>query len=410
MLQRSELHNDQQIGLAIGAGREQLASIVAAKARGLRVVAIDGNPHAPGLQIADLGEVIDLRDANAVVRFALAHRVTFTLAAPIGRLLTTQAVVHEALGLHGVRPECAAVCTDKQQFHKRMCQAGVDVPWQLALTTEQKLLELKPQGLPFPLVLKPICGSGSRGVRIIAALQDWADAVLDALAKAPSEGWVLESLIDGAVLGVDGAVIDSRSQIVLVREKSMSPWPNRVELAYRAPALLPDGALEQLQTMLNRAWGALETDVCLFHADVILNAEGLPVLIEMSARPSGLGIAAELVPACTDVDFLSQGISLHIAGDGDFKPRRARPTLLHQWHHPGGFVQRVPRVDELLGLPHVLSAEVGWSVGQHVQWPENVGELLPAGHLLVSAPSWVAVESTMNQALSLFEVTPFEIT
>jgi biotin carboxylase len=408
-MQRSDQDESSQICLSLGAGKEQLPAISLAQAQGFRVLALDGDAKAPGLEIADLSEVVDLRDVDAVVRCARAHGVTFTLAAPIGRLLTTLSAVHEALGLRGVTPESACVCTDKHQFHARMRQAGIGVPQQLVLPTVRTLCELETRNLRFPLVIKPRCGSGSRGVRAVASIQDWPSAVRDALADPPAEGWVLETYIDGMVLGVDGAVVNGRSQIVLVRDKRMSPLPHRVELAYRAPALLSVSAMCELQTMLSVAWSALGVRNCLYHADVILQPQGRPVLIEMSARPSGLGIAADFVPACTGVDFLSQGLRLHRAEEVNFVPQRAQPTLLHHWHHSGGYVKRVPSAPELLKLPHVLGAEVGWSIGQYVKWPTNVGELLEGGHLLVSAQSWDEVESTLSHALSLFEVTPYDL-
>ncbi len=52
--------------LFVGAGRHQRRAIVQARERGLRVVAVDRNPDAPGLQVADVGEVVDFTDVDAV--------------------------------------------------------------------------------------------------------------------------------------------------------------------------------------------------------------------------------------------------------------------------------------------------------------------------------------------------------
>lgn len=396
------------MGLAVGAGREQLAAIAAAQAQGFRVLALDGDPEAPGLHLADRAEVVDLRDADTVTRVARLHGVGFTLPVPIGRLLTTQAAVHEAMGLRGVRMACAEVCTDKQRFHEAMSAAGVTVPWQRELPSVQHLRAIEPASFAFPLILKPRYGSGSRGVLVVAGAYEWHDAVAQVLDEAPAEGWVLQSLVDGVALGVDGAVVRGRARIVLVREKLMSPWPHRVELVYRAPADIPDVATVRLEELLGRALTAVQANDCLFHADVILGPDGQPVLVELSARPSGLRIAAELVPACTGVDLLGQGLRLHQHGHADFAPRRAWPTVLHYWHHAGGIVQQAPDAAALRQLPNVNGAEVGWMPGQTVCGPASVAELLPAGHLLVSAPTWNEVESTLCRALSLFEVKPNE--
>ena len=48
--------------LFVGAGRHQRRAILRAQELGLRVVAVDRNPEAPGLQAADAGEAVDFTD------------------------------------------------------------------------------------------------------------------------------------------------------------------------------------------------------------------------------------------------------------------------------------------------------------------------------------------------------------
>ena len=52
--------------LFVGAGRHQRRAILRAKELGLRVVAVDRNPDALGLQEADVGEAVDFTDVDAV--------------------------------------------------------------------------------------------------------------------------------------------------------------------------------------------------------------------------------------------------------------------------------------------------------------------------------------------------------
>ena len=61
--------------LFVGAGRHQRRAILRAKELGLRVVAVDRNPDAPGLQAADVGEAVDFTDVAAVTEVARRHGV-----------------------------------------------------------------------------------------------------------------------------------------------------------------------------------------------------------------------------------------------------------------------------------------------------------------------------------------------
>ena len=47
--------------LCVGAGVEQGPAIATAQAMGLSVLAVDGNPNAVGLKIADQGLALDLK-------------------------------------------------------------------------------------------------------------------------------------------------------------------------------------------------------------------------------------------------------------------------------------------------------------------------------------------------------------
>jgi len=59
--------------LFVGAGRHQRRALQRVKELGVGVVAVDRNPDAPGLEIADVGEVVDFADVEAADMDQLAH-------------------------------------------------------------------------------------------------------------------------------------------------------------------------------------------------------------------------------------------------------------------------------------------------------------------------------------------------
>ena len=62
--------------LFVGAGRHQRRAIAQARERGLRVVAVDRTADAPGLALADVPEVVDFADVDAVEDVARRHEWT----------------------------------------------------------------------------------------------------------------------------------------------------------------------------------------------------------------------------------------------------------------------------------------------------------------------------------------------
>jgi len=392
--------------MSVGAGTDQIASIAKAQSMGYAVLAVDGNPDAPGLTISDESVVLDIRDEDAVVSLARHHKVAATLPVPIGRFLTTQGAVNDCLGLQGVTRAAALNCTNKSMFHACLSKAGITVPEQIVYEGVTDLRKAEGLDWPFPVVLKPIHGSGSQGVVVLPSVDDWTAIRNDLDASLYDQGGLVQSFVEGIVLGLDGAIQDGRAILTLAREKEMTPWPYRVELTHRAPANLPASAWESITECLQIALVALGVNGSVFHADAAWTAAGQLVLIELSARPAGVMITSKLVPQCTGIDFLAEAIRLQLNGEGSFKASYLRPSLLHYWNYVSGIVKRTPTIRELHKMPGVVEAEIGLHAGQHLQTPKSVHDLTGNGYLLLSASHWSEVQATFDEAKSLFEIEP----
>ena len=85
--------------LFVGAGRHQRTAIERAQELGLRVVAVDRNGAALGLQAADVGEVVDFQDVDGVIEVARRHAVDGALTVSADRAVPIVAAVAEAVRL-----------------------------------------------------------------------------------------------------------------------------------------------------------------------------------------------------------------------------------------------------------------------------------------------------------------------
>jgi biotin carboxylase len=111
--------------LFVGAGRHQRRAILRAKELGLRVVAVDRNPEAPGLGAADEGEAVDFTDVAAVTEVARRHGVDGVLTVSADRAVPVVAAVAEALGLPGIGTDTAYLMTHKIAMRRTLADAGV---------------------------------------------------------------------------------------------------------------------------------------------------------------------------------------------------------------------------------------------------------------------------------------------
>ena len=106
--------------LVVGAGRFQRAVIRRARELGLRVVAVDQNPEAPGLALAELPRVVDFVSPAAVLDALSDLEIDGVLTVQAERLVPMVAGLAEALGLPGIGVETARLMTNKLAMRARL--------------------------------------------------------------------------------------------------------------------------------------------------------------------------------------------------------------------------------------------------------------------------------------------------
>ncbi len=114
--------------LFVGAGRHQRRAIARARDRGLRVVAVDRNPDAPGLALADVAEVVDFADVDAVEAVARRHGVDGVLTVSADRAVPVVAAVTERLGLPTIGSAVAHRMTHKLAMRRTFAEEGIPQP------------------------------------------------------------------------------------------------------------------------------------------------------------------------------------------------------------------------------------------------------------------------------------------
>ncbi|WP_279062022.1 hypothetical protein [Campylobacter lanienae] len=114
------------VALLIGASSESLIAIAYAKKLGLRVVAFDINPTAPGLKEADISYNEDISNPNKII--AILERdgliPAVILPVPIGRCLNTIGALNDYYNLNGFSYKMADICTDKLKFASALVDNG----------------------------------------------------------------------------------------------------------------------------------------------------------------------------------------------------------------------------------------------------------------------------------------------
>jgi biotin carboxylase len=296
--------------LILGASDIQLPVIEECRRLGHRILVADCDPEAPGLRIADVKLILSTNDVDAILAAARKYSIDGILTTSDYPVRTVARVCRE-LGLHGLSEASAAICTDKFLQRQLMRSCGLPCPaFELIASPEQLPAA---ERLAFPVIVKPVDSSASRGVSRVADRSGLREAWEMARPYSRNDRVIAEEFISGPEFSVEVLIEHSVAHIVAITEKVTGGEGERfyVETRHIVPARLSGADTEAIYDAVRKAIAAVGLDNSASHTEVKLTPQG-PVIIEIAARLGGDYITSDLVPLATGVSMLENVIRMAI--------------------------------------------------------------------------------------------------
>jgi biotin carboxylase len=360
--------------LFVGAGRHQRRALQRVKELGVRLVAVDRNPEAPGLEIADVGEVVDFADVAAVGEVGRRLGVDGVMTFAADRAVPVVAGVAEALGLPGIGTETAHLMTNKIAMRRRLADAGVPQP-RFAAIRHVREVGAAAEAVGFPAVLKPADSAGQRGLFLVASADDVERHLHAALAQSIEEEAILESYHAG--LEVNGLLVARGGEVTVVTlsdRRRAAGAGFGVALAHVYPSTLFGDALAEVERVGRSTVHALGLRDGIAYPQVIWGDDGVARLIEVAARiPAGqmdsvarYGVGVDLVEIA-----LLQALGRSVPDDL-VEPEKQQPMAIafltaQPGPLPTGQLVRVDGLDKVLAFPGVVEADLYFQEGETIR-------------------------------------------
>lgn len=278
-----------------GSGRQFWCS---AREQGLRPVMLAADPgRYPALAEDGVDVVlVNTADPDALRSAALGvpHVVGVTSSSDLFAVPT--AWLARELGLRGDNPECVDRCRDKSR--QRACLEAAGVPGarhRIACSTREATAAAVEIGLP--VVVKPVDGSGSVGVRLCTSLgevAEWSESLF---------GRGRPILVEEYVVGPEFSVELLGGEPVVVIAKTLGPAPSFVEMGHDLPAPLSTAQTRELCAVACSAVQALEVGTFAAHVELRWASDG-PRIIEVNPRLAG-GMIPRAVHLATGRDLVA---------------------------------------------------------------------------------------------------------
>ncbi|MDP1650476.1 MAG: ATP-grasp domain-containing protein [Rubrivivax sp.] len=315
---------DRRLLHVLGGGPWQLPTVKRARELGYRVLVTDMYRERPAYALADLHEVVDITDLDATLAVARRYRVDGILCDTTDVGVPTAAYVAERLGLPGMGYETALNFTDKARMRERTGRAGLRQVRHDAVDSLSGLQAAAAQ-IGLPAVVKPVDSQSGRGVTIVLDSSTLETAWNFAVNHSRLRRVIVEQLVEGTEVIVDGLVVDGNVMLLTIATKT--PYADNPTISSRI-CYLSGEHFERIRPILEPAnrsvIAALGLRTGIFHAEYMLSG-GDVVPIDVAARGGGVTIYRHVLPHVSGVDAMSTVIRLAMG-----EPVRLQPSPIRR--------------------------------------------------------------------------------
>lgn len=346
---------------------------------------------------------------DAIVAAAQTTRFDGVLA--VGdRPTVIAAYAARRLDLPGNPPEAATAARDKRLTCECLRATGLPVPWFTVVPVGADPHTVAAQ-LSWPVVVKPVVLSGSRGVMradntagFVVAFERLrrllASEDIRAMQDPAADDIMIESFIEGREFALEGVLEQGDLQTLAIFDKpDPLDGPFFEETIYLTPSAADDDVQAHLRGAVAQAARALGLRHGPVHAECRVNSEGVFVL-EVAARPIG-GLCARALHftgpngegAGLEELLLRHALGESVAG---WVRERAASGVMMIPIPAGGIYRRVDGADDAAGVDGIWEVRITAKPDQQlVPLPEGSSYL---GFLFAKADTVGAVERALRDA------------
>ena len=217
--------------------------------------------------------------------------------------------------------ETETIATNKYMMRCAMRDAGVDGP--MFTLVEESFDKRKLDGFAYPLIIKPVDLSSSRGVMKINTPEEVDDAIDYAMGWSKAKKAIIEEFIEGPEYSGESIAYNGEYKLLVVTEKSTTGAPHFVETGHKQPADLSPAMMQKVEKTLYQAFKSMGIKYGAIHPEFRITREGRILFMEVGARMGGDCIGSDLVPLSSGYDYMGMVISCGCGKSPSFEKIRA---------------------------------------------------------------------------------------
>lgn len=296
--------------LLLGGSLQQIVAIETAKKLGYYTIVCDYLPDNPGQKYADKFYLESTTDKEAILKIAQNEKIDGIVAYASDPAAPTAAFVAEKLGLPTSPYKSVEILSNKDLFRKFLLDNGFNCPKMISVLNYDELLE-KIKELKFPVIIKPVDSSGSKGIKKLIDMENLQYFYEKALKFSRNKRVIVEEAVEtvGFPLAGDGFSVNGKLVFWAFSDDHFDYNSNNplAPIAETYPCIQPLSLQKKVVNEIQRLLSLLKMKTGAYNFEVRIDKNEKIYLMEVGPRNGGNGIPI-ITKYATGVDMLKYTI------------------------------------------------------------------------------------------------------
>lgn len=268
--------------MILGAGIYQIPLIKKAKEMGHETLVVSPKGRYPGLAIANKVIDCDTRDKESVLRAAKEFNIDGIVTTGTDVAVPTIGYVVDQLKLNGTGFEASQKSMNKAQMKRCFFENGIRTADYRVVKTYDEL-KLVADEMGYPVMVKAVDSSGSRGITKVEAEPELLSAYNSSLLASKVQEVIVEQYLSGIEIGAQAVVMGTKVQEIFLHSDIVTPPPISVPIGHTMPLEVSETISEKTKSLIEDAIKALGIQDTVSNIDIMI-VKGEPYLLEIGAR------------------------------------------------------------------------------------------------------------------------------
>lgn len=293
----------------IGASYLQLPLINKAKEKGLETHVFAWAAGDVGEEAADYFYPISIVEKKQILKKCQEIGIDgiCTIASDLAAI--TVGYVADKMGLIGNSLRTVEVSTNKHLMRRCFEENGDPSPKSIRV---EKASDLQDVDITYPVIVKPLDRSGSRGITRLDNDFNLKDAIDNAIDQGFDKAALVEEFATGDEYSVEFISWEGKHAFLALTKKYTTGAPGFIERGHMIPAIIDDKSLSDIIGVVEHALNSLGIMYGASHSEVKVSANGEIKIIEIGGRMGGDLIGSSLVEMATGFDFVGAVIDVSL--------------------------------------------------------------------------------------------------